>query len=145
MRKEVAQSDGGQKFDKYCGPGASENLLNTFHPVNLATTVVPVAKGFTAAKAVVNAAEQGLVRTIAGNVVRSVPEAAGYGALQHIEANPQTSGADLINGVLKNVAVTSGVTAAGGGGGEKSAWGGGDCSTSMQYKPAAQAHLSCNQ
>ncbi len=88
--------------------------MSTFHPVNLATTVVPVGRGIMAAKAVVNAAEIGVVRTIAGNVVRSAPEAAGYGALQHIEANPQTSGADLIKGVLKNVAVTGGVTAAGG-------------------------------
>jgi len=47
--------------------------VSTFHPVNLATTVVPVAKGFTATKTVVNAAEKGVARACSTPPLRMCP------------------------------------------------------------------------
>ena len=109
MKQEVMNSEGGKKFDAIWGKGASENLVNTFHPVNLAMTAVPVGKGAAVAKAVINGAEQSAGKVIAGHMLGSVPASTVAGVVQQITSNPQASASDMIKGVATNVAA-NGIT-----------------------------------
>jgi|GEM_PF-5561676 len=114
MRKDVLQSVGAQKFDQMFGAGSAENLLTTFHPIKMALTAAPLARGLGAAGAVVNAAEGGTVKGIIGNAVRSIPGAAGLGAVQQIEADPQSSAGEIVKSGLKAAATNTVIEGAAG-------------------------------